>query len=220
VIHARGGVPYEGAIALMRNDAEIQGPRLFRQHCASCHSYLDANGEGIPGPPTPEPGADGEVPPYGCANLYGFASREWLSGLLDPDKIVSDAYFGTTAHRDGDMASFVQDQIRHLDEDGKTALASIIAALSAEAQLVRQSRMDERARADGTIDAGIAALSSPLSSPEATDEYSCTDCHRFKGEGALGSAPDLTGYGSQEWLIGPTSTSAPNAPCPRGRARP
>jgi len=31
---------------------------------------------------------------------------------------------------------------------------------------------------------------------------SCTDCHKFHDQGELGSAPDLTGYGSREWLLG------------------
>ena len=29
----------------------------------------------------------------------------------------------------------------------------------------------------------------------------CTDCHTFHGKGTA-SGPDLTGYGSREWLIG------------------
>ena len=33
-------------------------------------------------------------------------------------------------------------------------------------------------------------------------EMGCTDCHRFHDDGELGIAPDLTGYGSREWLIG------------------
>ena len=34
------------------------------------------------------------------------------------------------------------------------------------------------------------------------DQAGCTNCHHFHDEGSLGSAPDLTGYGSREWLIG------------------
>ena len=33
-------------------------------------------------------------------------------------------------------------------------------------------------------------------------EFACTDCHRFGEHGGLGSGPDLTGYGSHEWLVG------------------
>ena len=36
----------------------------------------------------------------------------------------------------------------------------------------------------------------------------CTDCHKFHGEGKLGNAPELTGYGSRDWLIGVVSNPA------------
>src|SRR4029079_13085642 len=34
-------IPKEGAVTLLRNDPETRGSRLFAQHCASCHRYLD-----------------------------------------------------------------------------------------------------------------------------------------------------------------------------------
>jgi ubiquinol-cytochrome c reductase cytochrome b subunit len=30
--------------------------------------------------------------------------------------------------------------------------------------------------------------------------FACIDCHKFHDDGALGSAPDLTGYASREWI--------------------
>ena len=66
------GVPVEGAVALLRNDPKTQGPQLFAQHCANCHSHADAEGNGIV---SAEPSAP---------NLKGFASRRWIAGLLDP----------------------------------------------------------------------------------------------------------------------------------------
>ena len=44
-----------------------------------------------------------------------------------------------------------------------------------------------------TVDAGRELLSG---------ELDCVQCHRFHKEGDLGSAPDLTGYGSRDWLLG------------------
>ena len=46
-----------------------------------------------------------------ASDLKGFASREWLSGLLDPAKITSSNYFGGTAHREGKMARFVKKDV-------------------------------------------------------------------------------------------------------------
>src|SRR5690606_35174750 len=38
------GIPREGIMSLVERDPEMQGPRLFAQKCASCHSYLDPDG--------------------------------------------------------------------------------------------------------------------------------------------------------------------------------
>ncbi len=171
----RGGIPPTGAITLLRDDSEIQGPKLFRRYCASCHSHLDADGEGIAS----------ESP--SAANLYGFATRTWIQRLLDPEHVTSPEYFGNTAHVDGDMVSFVQDSLADLGEEEQRQLDDLAAALSAEANLVEQRQLDADTE---KIKRGKAALV----------DFSCTDCHRFHDEGDLGLAPDLTGYGSLSWL--------------------
>jgi ubiquinol-cytochrome c reductase cytochrome b subunit len=45
----------------------------------------------------------------------------------------------------------------------------------------------------------------PLESVEAgrvaiVNEFACTDCHKFHETGEIGSAPDLTGWSSRDWL--------------------
>ena len=32
--------------------------------------------------------------------------------------------------------------------------------------------------------------------------FGCTDCHKFHDKGQLGDAPELTGYGSPQWIAG------------------
>jgi hypothetical protein len=132
--------------------------------------------------------------------LYGFSSRSWLDGLLDPEQIISPHYFGATAHaqkdengdfREGGMVQFVHDNLVGLDEPNRAALSQVIAALSAEAELPSQRDADESARNDGTLEKGRDAL---------VNNFGCIDCHRFHDDGDLGYAPDLTGYGSHEWL--------------------
>jgi ubiquinol-cytochrome c reductase cytochrome b subunit len=189
------GIPPDGILALMQKDPAIQGPRLFEAKCASCHSYLDGEGHGIAGPP---PSSDGT--PNGAPNLYGFASRAWIRGLLDPERIVNDHYFGRTIHGarrdDGDypsggMVEFVRDTLVDLDEDQQQALEALVVALSHEAALPYQQETDQAASANGTLEQGREALVS---------EFSCVDCHKFRDDGDLGTAPDLTGYGSKEWI--------------------
>ena len=97
-----------GALSLLRGDAKTQGPRLFQQYCASCHSYAD-----------PEDKTCGPTPPT-APNLYGYASRRWFAGLLDPKQILGPRYFGNTKLRD--MAGFVKDSLGKLDESEKQDL--------------------------------------------------------------------------------------------------
>jgi ubiquinol-cytochrome c reductase cytochrome b subunit len=186
VIARRGGIPPEGVLSLMQSDPEIQGPRLFAQHCQSCHSYVDSQGRGLAGPPASQEGV-----PDGGPNLYDFASREWLTGLLDPEKITSDDYFGRTIHAEGEMAMFVTDSLSDLDSEGQQKLKDAIVTLSAQAKLRRQAEADRKAQQEGVMERGMEAI---------TLDFACTDCHKLGEEGFEGTGPDLTGYGSQEWL--------------------
>ncbi len=191
VIKQRGGIPIEGAITLMRDDAELAGPRLFTRNCASCHAHTNAEGEGILGPP------EGPAAP----NLYAFASRTWIAGVLDPEKFASRDYFGATAHADDMMGDYLPGHVAHLTDEGKAQMVKLVAALSAEAKLPAQADLDQQAADAGTLDEGRTFMSEPLDASDEAEGYSCTDCHKFGDEGDLGSAPDLTGYGSEEWLI-------------------
>jgi quinol-cytochrome oxidoreductase complex cytochrome b subunit/mono/diheme cytochrome c family protein len=155
--------------------------RLFARNCAACHSHA-AGGEGIKARSPSAP------------NLHGFASRDWLAGLLDPEKVSGDQYFGKTSHREGEMATFVTTDLGEPDAAKKEKIAQIIAALSAEAALPSQTEIDKQATDDGTIAKGKSAMGEMFATS------ACADCHKF-GEGSGGSGPDLTGYGSRDWLI-------------------
>ena len=61
------------------------------------------------------------------------------------------------------------------------------------------------------LDARDAAKIKEGRSQVGKDGLGCTDCHKFRGEGKLGNAPELTGYGSREWLIGVVSNPAHRA---------
>ena len=193
------GIPRDGARAgLVYNDPEIQGPRIFTRNCASCHSYQAPSDQtdivSIPGR-RPDRDDQGNVKeneePGGAPNLFGFGSQSWIRGLLDKEKIQHPEFFGDTVHKEGEMASFVQDSLSELDAEQKTKLEQVVKALSAEAQLVSQHQDDADADAAGDLAAGRTAMS---------EEFGCLDCHKLHDEGELGSAPDLTGYGSAEWL--------------------
>ncbi len=168
------GIPPAGALTLLRADPTIRAARAFDARCAVCHG-------------TP-PAADDQGQPLrnGAPSLGGFASRAWIAGLLDPQTVAGPHYFGNTAHWDGDMASFVNGDLKAWK---KNEIEDVVMALSAEAQLESQADAD---RADAErIKAGQALI---------RDEERCAECHKFHDAGADGTAPDLTGYGSKAWL--------------------
>jgi ubiquinol-cytochrome c reductase cytochrome b subunit len=173
------GIPAEGAVTLLRNDPLTQGPKIFAARCASCHRYDGHDGRG-------------HVPrdPQSASDLKGFATREWLAGLLDPDRIATTNYFGATRHRNGKMVKFVRDKVANFPPEKRAQLPKVIAALSAEAQLKANIAADERDAA--LIEEGRGLV---------RDTFGCTDCHPFHEKDGAATAPDLTGYGSRKWLI-------------------
>ena len=174
---APSGIPIAGAAVLLREDPYIQGPKLFAKHCASCHRYGGHDGEGNP-----------VKDPQSAADLKGFASREWLAGLLDPAKVDSLHYFGGTKFKDGKMVKWVK---KNADEPAEQEqLKKVIAALSAEAQL--KSQRDADARDIAIIKQGVEL---------ARGDVACTDCHAFGKPDPDAIAPTLTGYGSRDWLV-------------------
>jgi len=180
--HFNGGIPPAGAISLLQNDPFTQGPLLFKQHCASCHRFGGEDGIG---------GRDDKDAPS-AADLKGFAGREWLSGLLDPAQISGPHYFGGTKFKDGEMAKYVEEDVKEFKPAQKEELKKVIAALSAEAGL----------KAQRTVDAGDATtIAQGRKLISDADTMTCLECHKFNGEGKT-KAPDLTGYGSMEWLTG------------------
>ena len=174
-------IPVGGARTLLRDDPKTQGPRLFNQHCASCHDYSGSGGITRPDKPT-------------AADLAGFAGRNWLKDFLTVEGIGGAKYFGNTKFKRGKMYEFVKETFADYEEKEK---AQIIAALSHEAELKSQATADAGSKAD--ITAGVKLITE-----------NCTECHVFHGPDKRADAkgPDLTGYGSRAWLIGMISNPA------------
>ena len=177
--HSPLGIPATGAVTLLRNDAFTQGPKLFAKNCASCHRYngRDGSGQMVKDPPS-------------ASDLGGYGSREWIAGLLDPDRVSTTNYFGATKFKDGKMAKFVKKDVAAYTPDQKEQLKKVIAAVSAEAWLKSQAALDQHDTA--LITEGRVLLK---------DVMKCTDCHQFHAKDEEASAPDLTGYASKAWLV-------------------
>lgn len=175
------GIPSSGAVNLLRNDSLTQGPKLFSKNCASCHRFEGHDGTG-------------KVPndPQAASDLKGFATREWVAGLLDPQRISEAHFYGATKFKDGRMARFVKKDVAGFTLAQQDQLQKVIAALSAEAQLNSQRDADQR-------DAALIAQGRTLIESEA---MRCVECHNFHQHGEDPTGPDLTGYGSRDWLSG------------------
>jgi ubiquinol-cytochrome c reductase cytochrome b subunit len=173
------GIPPAGAVTLLRKDPQNQGRRLFAAHCASCHRYNGHDGRGFP-----------VDEPQSAADLAGFASVEWITELLDYDHYVSEKYFGGTKFKDGTMARKV---LAKYTEEEKKLLPEIAKLLADGAELPYEEQLEEDTREE------LLALyyNDDL---KFEDGRSCIECHDIDSEDE-GSAPDLTGYGSREWLI-------------------
>ena len=124
-------------------------------------------------------------------DLKDFATQQWIRDLLDPDKYISARYFGGTMHRDGAMyKKFLNRKVRKYAADEREMLDAIAVALSAEAKLPSQVATDQTSVA--LIKQGIAYLE---------DDIGCIDCHAFGEPDPDADGPDLTGYGSRQWII-------------------
>ncbi len=174
---ASRGIPPEGALAL------LQGPKLFAQHCASCHTYGGENGLG------------NKVEDSSAPDLKGFASREYLTDLLHPNRFTSTKFFGNTAHaKKSKMQEFLEEEFDGIDDDQalRKEVDQLIKAISAEAKLPSQVKLDAADKAD--IETGRELFFE--------DGFSCVDCHGLGDWNSDDySAPDLTGYGSRKWLL-------------------
>ena len=203
VIELAGGpdrIPPTGALTLMYDDPYLQGPKLFKQHCAACHNY-EAPEDAPPelaklSVPNPNPTAP---------NLFGVGALPWNAAFLDPDLISSADYYGYqgSPFAEGDMANYVYGEFSdELDEEqhaaARAAFAQVAAAMTAEAQFAPAA--DEGQADDQAIAAGRKLITGELA--EVLDSgMTCIDCHKFHGGGSNGYGPDLTGYMSREWLI-------------------
>jgi len=173
------GIPPAGAVTLLRQDPDNRGRNLFAAHCASCHRYNGHDGRGFPVDDV-----------QSAPELAGFASVEWISKLLTHEHYISEEYFGGTAFKDATMARKV---LAKYTPEEIALLPKIARLLSDMAELPYQEPLDEDEREE---------LLSLFYNDDLDfqDGLACIDCHDIDSE-EEGYAPDLTGYGSDEWTV-------------------
>jgi ubiquinol-cytochrome c reductase cytochrome b subunit len=214
-------IPPTGALAMSYDDPMLQGPKLFKQYCASCHNYQITNHVWLPSSLAADvdtavellrksgiDAVDIENPNPSAPNLGFVGSAGWIQGFLDAKHVADADHFGysDSPFAEGDMVTFVHDMYGEemSAEDRKIAddaILSVAITLAVESGVQKNflspdvwQRLEERAGEGRELMTGKLA--------EVVDGgMSCTDCHKFHDDGDLGAAPDLTGYMSRQWMI-------------------
>jgi len=185
---AAQGIPEEGGRYLLRDDPLTRGPKLFETNCATCHAFsTDAGRTGV------VTSHQIEVK-HKASDLADFATEKWIRGLLNNP--AATTYFGNTKLEGMKnwRAKVDKNREKWKKNDGPEAAGKKIA--------------EEEADFD-TIAKWLADQSKPKNKRATELEVkgrdlfaeTCATCHTFKGEGGK-NAPDLTDYGSQQWIRG------------------
>jgi ubiquinol-cytochrome c reductase cytochrome b subunit len=214
-------IPPAGALSLMQSDPYLQGPRLFTQHCAPCHTHepyksppLDPMFKiqipEIPHEVSRRAGINDFIitnPNPTAPNLAGVGDRGWNRAILNPETIANRNHFGYegSPFSEGDMVTFVRDSfgdaVSEKDRESIDAASEAIAvALSNEADLPGNRDLYPKDQlAQNLISRGKELIKGGLAEVVPSG-MSCVDCHKFHEVDNEGGAPDLTGYMSREWL--------------------
>jgi ubiquinol-cytochrome c reductase cytochrome b subunit len=202
---AREGIPEEGARYLLRNDPLLKGRQLWVARCSVCHPFTTDPALGEPALETLFPERF-KKPDYRAADLGDYAHPDpkkraaWIRGLLEkPD---DPKYFGRTDPKLEKMTEWKKGVLETRAEWKKE--------LSKEAAAEKIRKQEEHY---DTVARWLADQANPKEQRDAklhTDGLEafgrkgagCNQCHALSGDKVKGgeSAPDLTGYGSQEWI--------------------
>jgi mono/diheme cytochrome c family protein len=160
------GIPLDGMKAKLRRDPQALAFNVLVGECFKCHNYQSPEGAGY------------EVPEPTAPNLYGFGTKRWAAGLLDPQQIIDKHYFGNTELKSGEMVAFLKNPETggKLTAEDRDQLADALAT-----------------EATGKADADAAKRM------QLFGNKGCLECHNYGEEGG-GLAPQLKGWGSTDWL--------------------
>jgi len=215
-------IPVEGAVSLLRKDPFTQGPRLFAQHCSSCHRYNGHDGRGTLVTDALKPGQSGDpaVTPATAVDLGSFGSRDWMSAVVvdysnhfrwlknagwyadAQKKIAAGESVDFINPDDSEMANWTADNQESLkaaeNADNVRALVEFLAAEAGHQQSEYDPAMVQKGRTLAVDGAWAGALSGT----------SCASCHETIGkefpttpdDSAASGYPTMAKYASVAWL--------------------
>jgi ubiquinol-cytochrome c reductase cytochrome b subunit len=215
-------IPVEGAVSLLRKDPFTQGPRLFAQHCSSCHRYNGHDGRGTLVTDALKPGQSGEpaVTPPTAVDLGSFGSREWMTAVVvdysnhfrwlknagwyadAQKKIAAGESVDFINPDDSEMANWTADNQESLkaaeNADNVRALVEFLAAEAGHQQSEYDAALTQKGRMIAVDGTWAGALSGT----------SCASCHETIGkefptapdDSTASGYPTMAKYASTAWL--------------------
>jgi ubiquinol-cytochrome c reductase cytochrome b subunit len=214
-------IPVDGAVSLLRRDPFTQGPRLFAQHCASCHRYNGHDGRGTL---VTDAGSDANpaavIAAPTAVDLGSFGSRTWMTAIVtdysnhfawlknagwfkDAQKKSADGESVEFINPDGsEMADWTSGNIESLksteNAENVKALVEFLAAEANHGQTTYDDTLVQRGRTlaiDGDWAGGLKGTS-------------CAQCHATIGQAfpaqpddaSASGYPTMAKYGSAAWL--------------------
>ena len=149
------GIPRTGALTLMKSDPYLVGPKLFDQHCASCHNFKAKSSDALNPDYIEIECAEPTAP-----NLYGAHTVDWIRGFTNEATLADDDCFGKTAFAEkGSMVGFMKGRVAgglFIDGgafmlNGNGLIAKVIAADSSPAFDILESVFEDYCDDDDNV---------------------------------------------------------------------
>ena len=171
-------IPPAGALSLVRSDPLTQGPRLFAQHCASCHAHVDPSAEGV----------EQVFAKSSAANLLNLEENLGCEDCLIQSRLLVRPISVTRRTVKATWFHLFQRISWTKTSGSKADKEAVVFALVEEAGLLKDTGNMKLVKRGRELIA---------------DTDRCGSCHPYReNETELGYAPDLNGWGSTEWVVG------------------
>jgi ubiquinol-cytochrome c reductase cytochrome b subunit len=213
------GIPADGAISLLRNDALTRGSSLFKTYCLECHQ---STGVEYPLPPKKEgeaspgnkPSQGPQIADFLHRETINFGSRDWIKSVLTDFeghfsslKNITEAN-GMSAERSKTAAAILSGSMKDWSTTNAPLLKDPANAKDFEALVeflyAQGDRPDALPDNDEKVRWGREVFATGKLTMGAFDT-ACSDCHAMHVQGeqaplSVDLAPVLTGYAGQDWL--------------------